>query len=140
MNSFKKWYESQKSYYKNKREDEQKYESKVNEYATEYKDNFMKNKELHEKEIKKRIKFGYTCTEPIEKQYHVMGVHYADVQRMGPEVYREEYNKREIATKRCYALERVVKDINRHKDYPVRLVYEGEIDRCNMVDNSISRL
>ena len=66
-----------------------------------------------------------------------MGVHTAVIDRMGPAKYEEELQKRREATLNCLALQRMVKDINRHGDFQERLIYDGKIDYCDQVDNSI---
>ena len=137
MNAFKQWFKTKQSRSNNKNETERMEEEKIQEYQYEYKKEFMKNKELYEQTIDKATNNGLTNTKNIERQCHIMGVHTADIDRMGPKVYNEELKKRQETTFRCEALQRMVKDINRHENFGTRLIYEGEINYSNMIDNSI---
>ena len=58
-------------------------------------------------------------------------------ERNGEEAWDKELKKREEATLKCKALQRLVKDINRHEDFETRLIYEENINYRNPFDNSV---
>jgi len=137
MSAFNHWFKTVKADWNNHNEAAKKEEDEIKKRENQYKEQFLKNKESYEKKIEEATGKGYTQTDNLEKEYHIMGVHTADIQRMGPEVYKEERAKRQESTFRCKALQRMVKDINRHGPFSARLIYDGKINYCNMVDNSV---
>jgi hypothetical protein len=102
-----------------------------------YKKSFLQNKDKYEHSVKNVTRQGHSSTHYIEKEYHVMGVHTKDIRRMGPTVYNENLEKRKEATLRCLALQRAVKDLNRHGPFSTRIIYDGKINYCDDVDNSV---
>lgn len=141
MDTFMKLYKTYQTRINNKKMKEANKEEQIKKYQEEYKQELIKNKGLYEKKIDKAINIGYSKTDYIESQSHFLGVHYSErfefIERNGEEAWDKELKKREEATLKCKALQRLVKDINRHEDFETRLIYEENIDYCNPVDNSV---
>jgi len=137
MNPFRRWYKSYKSEWNIQNQKIEEKEAEIRKREIKFKKKLIKNKKSYEKKIEEETVKGNTRTSNIEPQCHVMGVHYDDIIRMSSETYEKELQKRHESTLNCLALQRMVKDINRHCDFPVKLIYNGEIDYCNRVDNSV---